>query len=173
MPAVTSSRKRSYLVEEVGVEPGDQLQQLHQRMFRNDPALASRHRPSSPALPPGSSTPTPYVPDPSPPLGTAFGSPLLGTPPTGPVAVGSIRSRPWFATAFAALVCLCTLGFATSAVVGYHAVRRRSLPLALAAVGYLVLVNGGLIEVDGAPEQVAGGGPIQQRPEPSSNSFRA
>jgi DNA-binding SARP family transcriptional activator len=100
---------RRYLVEEYGVEPGQQLQDLHAEILRGAPA------------------PAPVL----------VGAPAVVTP--APVVVEG-APRPtvgrWVAWSVPILVALFSLGLATWAVTGYHAVRRRSRRLALWTLAY-------------------------------------
>jgi DNA-binding SARP family transcriptional activator len=127
---------RRLLVEEFGVEPGEQLQQLQLGILRSDPALAVS----------GGSTPLP-IPVPATtgaaPLPGRSGAPRSTLAPTGTGSrPGSSRAR-WrssFPGLLAVLVPLASFGVATWGVVAYFALRRRSRTLALAAAGYFGLL---------------------------------
>ncbi|HVQ90263.1 MAG TPA: BTAD domain-containing putative transcriptional regulator [Mycobacteriales bacterium] len=153
-----------FLAEELGVEPGDRLRDLHQRILRADPTLAGPPPPAAPSPVP-SPAPSPIPPQPgqagwpgaagwSGPGGWAgpVGWPDPGdwtgpghwegpggrAAPARPVRVG------WWRLvgrgALAAVVPFGTAGLATFIAIGWFATWRRSQWLLLASVGYLALV---------------------------------
>jgi hypothetical protein len=123
---------RNLLVEEYGVEPGEQLKQLHQRMLRTDPALL---------LPPGQAVQTSGDPGPKElaPVAAAGASPATGPLPAAVMMAAPRRRRGWFLKPLAAILPVVTLGLVTGPIMAVIAVWRRSRRLGLAAVGYLVL----------------------------------
>jgi SARP family transcriptional regulator, regulator of embCAB operon len=132
---------RAYFVEEFGAEPGEPLQQLHQRILRSDPTLAAPVDSPAPvaATSPPPTSPPPMSPHPvSPPVPAAMPSqaviPPLRLPPDR-------RSRWWsWVWLFGAvLMTFGTCGYLTCLVVGVYAIRRRSWANAAAAAGYLVV----------------------------------
>ncbi|MFG1928459.1 BTAD domain-containing putative transcriptional regulator [Cryptosporangium sp. NPDC048952] len=150
---------QEHLREEFGVDPGDHLRELHQRILSSDPTLAlpSRAKPSAPdgppdaapepTLPPSSSA-RPVLPPP-PPYGLAHPSPapLLPGPPSYPVSPPASINPPatdhraligWIRAVFFTTLAVCTLGHATFLVVGYYGLRRRNTWNIIAAVAYLL-----------------------------------
>jgi DNA-binding SARP family transcriptional activator len=114
LAAYTSARRR--LVDEVGVEPGPDLRQVHERILRAEPAAGT--------------APIPVAPRP---------------PPVPPAPVQAVRAAggrtwTWWATRIAVcLVPLCTIGLLTCAVFAFLAAWRRQRTLGYAAAGYLAL----------------------------------
>ena len=122
---VFRSARRQY-VDELGVEPGVELQDLHRRMLQSDPSLAGP--PRTPASPPAGPRPPAFA-RPAP----AMRVPMLAAPPV------QQPKKPWWhwmLTFGAAAVCLGSLGFVTWLVMAVVAAFRRSWRLALAAAGY-------------------------------------
>lgn len=127
---------RAYLADEFGVEPGERLQQLHQRILRSDPTLA----------PPTDAAPV------SPPIGTAPVSPATGAVPPLPTASWpppSVPPEPPPSTRHALLarvvgtvVPLFSFGSLTWLVFVIYAVHRRSMAYGVAALGYFALIVG-------------------------------
>jgi DNA-binding SARP family transcriptional activator len=159
---------RAYFVEEFGAEPGEPLQQLHQRMLRSDPTLAwpvDGPAPAAPSPPPVPPAPLSPAPPPAPTQAPQMPAPDISgmpsrapmppvpaiPPPLAPMpAVPAIlppqsrqgqRSRWW---SWVWLVGAIVLAFGSCdylvwLVVGVYAIRRRSVLNAVAAVAYLVL----------------------------------
>jgi DNA-binding SARP family transcriptional activator/DNA uptake protein ComE-like DNA-binding protein len=132
---------RRYLADEFGVEPGERLQDLHQRILRSDPTL-SPPTTTDDVVVPGPVVPVPVAPAPAYPRKERF---------------------PWrrvLAFLVATGLPLATFGVGSFAVVAYYAARRRSLALALTAAGYLGLVGVFFAAVelakDGDPLDVGG-----------------
>jgi DNA-binding SARP family transcriptional activator len=146
---------RRLLVEEFGVEPSEELQQLHLAILRSDPALAV----------PGGSSPRaePVVTGAAPLPGGwgPLGDPLVSTPTGSTSGSGRAGWRSWLLGVLAVLVPLASFGLATWGIVAYFALRRRSRRLALAAAGYFALLAVSLLaafvlDPDG-PETGTGG----------------
>jgi DNA-binding SARP family transcriptional activator len=156
---------RTLLNDEFGIEPGEQLQALHQGILRGDPRLLGPVHPTGQSGSPSAvSGPAPAVlnqppvavPGPYPPPGPAPGpgsgpvpGPALWSVPGPPFgAVGTVPpSRPpttwgvWLARVVGVLIPLASMGAFTWAVVAYLAGRRNSWRLGLAAGGYLILTG--------------------------------
>ncbi|HTF12564.1 MAG TPA: BTAD domain-containing putative transcriptional regulator, partial [Asanoa sp.] len=122
---------RQFLAGEFGVEPGNELQDLHRRMLRSDPALVGSPRPAEPA------------PHPHPRLPVALPLPLPAVMPLAP-APGHRAWRwgdspPNWVRVCAVLVTLAGAGLVTWLVIGAYAVNRRSRILGAIAAAYLGL----------------------------------
>ncbi|TDB94452.1 BTAD domain-containing putative transcriptional regulator [Actinomadura sp. 7K534] len=166
---------RDFFAEEFGVEPGERLQNLHVSILRADPALAlpaaekrggAPPPPDRPAPQPSKATsqavPPPREPRvlPVPPGGVPgprfpdapamprFPPPGPAPPFAHPMAMPAARRLPWPLRAILVSLPLLSFGTVTWAAVTYFAARRRSLPLALAAVGYLALTVLCFVAVD-------------------------
>ncbi|WP_192809850.1 BTAD domain-containing putative transcriptional regulator [Actinomadura rudentiformis] len=132
---------RAFLIEEFGVEPGERLQQLQLGILRSDPALggpaASTSGPASgpaPAIAP----PTPAHAPVSPVAPVSWAPPAGGdaTAPSG--SPRTVRTSPsWPLKLLVASIPVITCGTVGWAVIAFFAARRRSVPLGLAAAGYL------------------------------------
>jgi DNA-binding SARP family transcriptional activator len=146
---------RAFFVEEFGAEPGEPLQQLHQRILRSDPSLAAPVDPAPAAVDPWPSAPTsppplsppvsppPMAPDQPPPALPVAPVPQVapGAPPPPLLAPGPQDDKQrgaWALLGVGLGVSICLCGYFSWAVVGYYAIRRRSWPHVLAAVFYLV-----------------------------------
>jgi DNA-binding SARP family transcriptional activator len=130
---------RAYLSDEFGVEPGERLQQLHQRILRSDPALAPAEDPSVVLMAPAS-PPIPAV--------TPNGVPV--SPPWAPPPQAAFQPQPssgqgWrIAMKLGAIaVPLLSVGTLTWMVILVYALQRRSKVLIVTAVGYLLLAAAG------------------------------
>jgi SARP family transcriptional regulator, regulator of embCAB operon len=129
---------RRFLDEEFGVEPGDRLQRLHLAILRSDPALSPE-------------TPVP-VPVPTP----------VSAPPPEPVATTRRPARWWTWTPWALAIALplVSLGMLAWVVMAVLAALRRSVALALFAVGYfllfLVFVMASSDDINSTGENVSG-----------------
>jgi len=144
---------RAYFVEEFGAEPGEPLQQLHQRILRSDPALAApvdSPAPVAPVSPPPISPPVPAaVPAPAQIPGLA---PLVATIPSlGLVRDERSRWWSWFWLVGAILLAFGSCGYLAWMVVGVYAVRRRSVLHALAAGIYLIIAVVSLVALFSDP----------------------
>ncbi|MEH1123819.1 BTAD domain-containing putative transcriptional regulator [Micromonospora sp. CPCC 206061] len=131
---------RAYLSDEFGVEPGERLQQLHQRILRSDPALAPAEDPSVVLMAPASPT-IPVVT----PNGGPVSPPWAPQPPLAAFQPQPPSGQGW---RIAMKVCaiavpLLTVGTLTWMVVLMYALQRRSKVLIVAAVGYLLLAAAG------------------------------
>jgi DNA-binding SARP family transcriptional activator len=142
---------REFLAEEFGVEPGERLQRLHERILRSDPTLML-----VPGDPPPKDSPTPPPParrpsQPAPqpphmeeqpgtvgtsyvPLNLAAGPTAIRTSPAAPP--GRTRWRSWLGRSILVALPIVTFGLAGWAIIAYYAARRRSRWLATAAAGY-------------------------------------
>lgn len=141
---------RRFLAEELGAEPGDQLNQLHLRILRSDPTLLA---PGAPAPPTAATAPPPAV------NGHAAGEagaaraaivtlltlgparsrpPAAGRTPAPPTPDGG-RRRRWLGGLVAIAIPVASLGLLGWAVITYYAVMRRSWTIGLAAAGYFAL----------------------------------
>lgn len=136
---------RRLLVGEYGVEPGQQLRQLHQRMLQTDPTLLP-----APARP-GRAVEAPPIDLPRPGPGSA---PALVPVPVSPQLPGTRPwwRRGWFLKPLVAILPLATLGLASGPVMTVIAVSRRSRLLGLAAVGYFAAAITGFALVGEDPE---------------------
>ncbi|MGN9913171.1 BTAD domain-containing putative transcriptional regulator [Phytohabitans sp. LJ34] len=127
---------RAFFVEEFGAEPGEPLQQLHQRILRSDPTLAAPVDSPAPAAP---VSPPPVSPPPgAPPTPPSMPSPAM----LPPLRLPPDRPSRWWAWVWlvgAIVLTFGTCGYLSWLVVGVYALRRRSWPNALAAAGYLLL----------------------------------
>ncbi|GAA4692290.1 hypothetical protein Prum_038570 [Phytohabitans rumicis] len=126
---------RDFLADEYGVEPGEQLQDLHQQILRSDPGLSM---PMSPA-PPGSPAPPPlppYMPH-MPYMPYAPGPPSPQLP--------AAKELPAWARFGAVLVPVFSAGSLTWMLMAAFAVHRRSRVLGVLAAGYLVLAVAGCL----------------------------
>lgn len=137
---------RAYLADEFGVEPGERLQQLHQRILRSDPALAPAEDPSvvlpslaiptSPPIAAGVPVSPPWMP---PPPHQAY-----LPPPQRPAGPGWRLAAKIGAVALPVL----SLGTLTWMVFLAYAVHRRSKLLGFATAGYLLLAVTGCVIAD-------------------------
>ncbi len=130
---------RSFLVEQFGVEPGTELQQLHQRMLHIDPTLEWRDHSAPPPDVPPPDLRGPLVPG-YPPAATAW-APVPGWPRI-PAQIPAARPgvRHWAGRLLAVGVPIMSFGLASWAVVAYLAGRGRRWSRAAAAAGYFVLL---------------------------------
>lgn len=135
---------RERLVEEIGIEPGDSLQQLHQQILGADPALLAPVR--------GAAQPEAH---PEPAADVVDGvvdepmRPMVALPVgVGPDAAARRRRRRLAAVALTA-VPLLTFGLATWAVMAVVAALRRQPWLWLASIGYLACTVTFFVAVDG------------------------
>ncbi|QGN46737.1 BTAD domain-containing putative transcriptional regulator [Micromonospora sp. WMMD558] len=167
-----------------GIEPGEQLRELHRRVLSADPALlpapdpgpVAADAPAPPAetvaAPPAATAPAepparnaPPAPPPASaaiPSGTGPAPPLPGYGPPGllpPPPILPPRRRRWpaepaprwlanLATTLGTLLVLVSLGFITWLIVFVYAVWRQSGRLALAGVGYLVVLVGFIVVLE-------------------------
>ena len=133
----TYREARMHLVTTHGVEPGAALQHLHQQILQNDPTLTV----------PGSS-PAPFVEPPRaapqywPPAASAQGQPE------------TLRWQDWALKFAAAAVPIISVGMLSGPLVGILAIRRRSLRLGAAAVGYLAVTLGGALLIDTSSDEI-------------------
>lgn len=141
---------RAYVTAELGIEPGEPIQRLHERILRADPDVTDR---------PGQvdATPIDATPASAEPATTIAGTTVTG-PPDRAVRTAIDRdtdlpdSVRWGAKLLAIVVPVVTFGFATWAVVGALAAWRFTrgrpglTPNVVAVGGYLVLA-GALIGV--------------------------
>jgi DNA-binding SARP family transcriptional activator len=135
---------RAYLSDEFGVEPGERLQQLHQRILRSDPALAPAEDPSIVVMAPAS-PPIPAVALGSIPVSPPWAPPppyLAHRPPPRPSS-----AQGWMVAAKIGAVALpvLSLGTLTWMVFLTYAVHRRSKLLGLVSAGYLLLAVTGCV----------------------------
>ncbi|HEY0471309.1 MAG TPA: BTAD domain-containing putative transcriptional regulator [Kribbella sp.] len=149
---------RRQLVEAHGVEPGADLQQLHNRLLQNDPTLSATSSPTTPAF-----TATATPPDTAPymtaaPPGAAV---MYGAPPAASYAVSSTADgrprrtwRDWLVKAVVAVIPIVTIGLASAPLMAVLAIQRRSLRLGLAAVGYGAATVAGYVMVDTSSDVV-------------------
>jgi hypothetical protein len=141
---------RQFLNDEFGIEPGERLQALHQRILRGDPSLAGpahpdhrdSGRPTVADVPDLTRTDQPLVPDlPPTPVPSLWSVPVPSpgvpgvVPPSRPPATWGI----WLARVVGVLIPVASFGVFTWAVVAYLAGRRNSWRLGLAAAGYFAL----------------------------------
>lgn len=144
-----------YLDEELGVGPGEQLRALHLAILRGEPL------PGGPDARQVAAAPTPavaHLPAFAPPATRL--APPSALPVVGPAALpvptttgaGDRRWRHRLGQVAAALIPFLTFGVASWAVVAFLAVRRRSLPHGLAAVGYFGLIAFVFIALGHGPE---------------------
>lgn len=112
---------RHFLAEEFGVEPGERLQRLHLAILRSDRTLTPAGEPAAVSL-----TPTPRF--------------ATTAAPSAPAPAAYVALRRWAARLLAIAVPLLSFGFFTWAAITFFAVRRRSVTLGLAAVGYFLLL---------------------------------
>jgi DNA-binding SARP family transcriptional activator len=118
---------REYLVAEYGVEPGEELRDLHRRILRNDPGLAS------PAMPAHEPIPIPIpIPEPEPEPGWE----PIPIPVPEPRPAPRPRTLPLVGGLVGALFALASVGLVTWAVIAVYAAARRSRWLGVAAAGY-------------------------------------
>ncbi|GAA4438755.1 BTAD domain-containing putative transcriptional regulator [Phytohabitans houttuyneae] len=141
---------RAYFVEEFGAEPGEPLQQLHQRILRSDPTLAPPvdSPPPVPVQPPVA--PWSPMPVPQPP---GLGMPPLAAtiPPVQPRQSQRSRWWSWIWLVGAILLTFGTCGYLAWLVVGVYAIRRRSWPNAAAAAFYLLVTLVSLVALFSDP----------------------
>jgi DNA-binding SARP family transcriptional activator len=135
---------REYLLDELGVEPGERLQETHRRILRNEPipaAVIPQPRPpeSAAVVAPYSPAPVPYSPVPYPPL------PYPPAPPPHAMMPG-LPFMPrrqgilWAEVILAAVLPLVTCSFGSWLYFAYAAFQRRSINHVLVACGYLAAV---------------------------------
>ncbi|BEL09570.1 hypothetical protein Q0Z83_077610 [Actinoplanes sichuanensis] len=127
---------REYLLDELGVEPGERLQETHRRILRNEPipaavipaaAVPQPRQPESVA--PYSPAPLPY-PSAPPPHAMMPGLPFM------PRRSGIL----WAEVILAAVLPLVTCSFGSWLYFAYAAYQRRSINHVLVACGYLAAV---------------------------------
>ncbi|MFC5263799.1 BTAD domain-containing putative transcriptional regulator [Kribbella qitaiheensis] len=136
----TYREARTLLVSTHGVEPGSALQHLHQQILQNDPTL----------IPPQSS------PAPAPPVAPPQAVSQYW-PPAPPVQAGepeSLRWQDWTVKFAAAAVPIISVGMLSGPLVGILAIRRRSIRLGAAAVGYLAVTLGGALLIDTSSDEI-------------------
>ncbi|MCW6003050.1 helix-hairpin-helix domain-containing protein [Micromonospora sp. CPCC 205371] len=145
---------RAYLSDEFGVEPGERLQQLHQRILRSDPALAPAEDPSVVAMAPAS-PPIPTVAPNGVPVSPAWAPPppyLAHRPPPR-----TSSGQGWMTVAKIGAIALPLLSLGTLTWMAFltYAVHRRSKLLGLVAAGYLALAITGCViaEATGSEEE--------------------
>jgi SARP family transcriptional regulator, regulator of embCAB operon len=143
---------RRYLDDELGIEPGEQLKALHLAILRGEPAPGEQDSrrivaavPVAPTGPPPAALagPTPAFGPPAAALAPPPFLPIPGPPALPAPATTGAADRRWrhrLGQLVAALIPLLTFGVASWAVVAFLAVRRRSWPHGLAAVGYFALI---------------------------------
>ncbi|MET7708029.1 BTAD domain-containing putative transcriptional regulator [Micromonospora sp. NPDC005413] len=142
------------LREEYGIEPGEALQELHRRILRSDPTLTAAAKPSNEPEPPRPVATQPVEPvmpiaASQRPSGVGYPPSLLSTPlHTPPPSAATKRARRqtprWVSrtvTVLGTALVLLSFGCLTWLVILAYAFWRRSWRLALAGVGYLVLVT--------------------------------
>ncbi|MFG1880803.1 BTAD domain-containing putative transcriptional regulator [Micromonospora sp. NPDC049102] len=141
------------LREEYGIEPGGALQELHRRILRSDPTLVMAEPTEPEAPPPVAATvrepatpmvaPAGLIPTQPAPAVVSAPPPLL-PPPPATATKPARREAPYWAsrtvTILGTLLVLLSFGCLTWLVILAYAVWRRSWRLAVAGVGYLVLV---------------------------------
>lgn len=134
----TYREARTLLVNSHGVEPGSALQNLHQQVLQNDPALTT---------PQSSPDPSVQLPQPAPQY----------WPPAAPVQGGqpeTLRWQDWALKFAAAAVPIISVGMLSGPLVGLLAIRRRSVRLGAAAVGYLAVTLGGALLIDTSTDEI-------------------
>ena len=138
---------RRVLVDAHGVEPGPDLQSLHNRMLQNDPALNNRPQPIQDAP-----APTPeWTPAP------AMAPPAIPPPPTAPPAVVEpLTWKTWLLKFGVALVPIATFSLAAGPLMGIVAIRRRSIRLGIIATIYLAGTVAGFTMIDTSSDEVTG-----------------
>ena len=144
----TYREARTRLVSTHGVEPGSALQHLHQQILQNDPTLIAPQ--SGPA-------PTPAA-EAAP---AAFGWPAPPPPqywsPEVPVQAGepeTLKWQDWAVKFAAAAVPIISVGMLAGPLVGILAIRRRSVRLGAAAVGYLAATVTGALLIDTSSDEI-------------------
>ncbi|WP_165949234.1 BTAD domain-containing putative transcriptional regulator [Kribbella turkmenica] len=159
---------RAQLVETHGVDPSRHLQDLHQRILQDDPALTPAtatvtsppaaatvtSAPSAATVTSPPSAPAPAVPAAAPSAPPAAAAPPPA-PPTSPAAHGD-RMRYWALKFLVAAVPVLSVGMLGGPAMGVVAVRRRSARLGLAAAVYLVATIGGALMVDTSSDEITG-----------------
>lgn len=136
---------RAYLADEFGVEPGERLQQLHQRILRSDPALAPTEDPSVVVMAPAAPPIAAGTPD-----GVPVSPPWIPPPPQPHLPPPRTAGQGWRLAAKIGAVALpvLSLGTLTWMVFLTYAVYRRSKLLGVATAGYLLLAVTGCVIAD-------------------------
>lgn len=128
---------REYLLDELGVEPGERLQETHRRILRNEPIPAAVVPAPRPPLPQESTAlVAPYSPAPPP------YSPLPHAMMPGLPFVPRRSGILWAEVILAAVLPLVTCSFGSWLYFAYAAVQRRAVIHVLVAAGYLAAVFG-------------------------------
>ncbi|TCN44308.1 DNA-binding SARP family transcriptional activator [Kribbella orskensis] len=148
----TYREARTLLVTAHGVEPGNALQHLHQQILQNDPTLTT---PQSSPAPTSAAGAAPAV------FGWAAPPPPQPVPQYSPpealVQAGepeSLRWQDWVVKFAAAAVPIISVGMLSGPLVGVLAIRRRSVRLGAAAVGYLAVTFGGALLMDTSSDEI-------------------
>ena len=141
----TYREARTLLVNAHGVEPGNALQHLHQQILQSDPTLT---------------TPTPTPAQEAAPAAFGWAAPPpvpQYRPPEVLVQAGepeSLRWQDWAVKFAAAAVPIISVGMLSGPLVGILAIRRRSVRLGAAAVGYLAVTLGGALLIDTSSDEI-------------------
>ncbi|MEU8659987.1 BTAD domain-containing putative transcriptional regulator [Actinoplanes philippinensis] len=141
---------REYLLDELGVEPGERLQETHRQILRNEPIPADPAPPAGPAPAPvlpapvspspvaaHPASPQPYSPQiysPQPYSPQPYPAPVLGIP-LPPRRDGI----PWAEVILAGLIPVVTCGFGSWAWFAYATFQRRALREAIPLVCYVAV----------------------------------
>ncbi|HET6987367.1 MAG TPA: helix-hairpin-helix domain-containing protein, partial [Kribbella sp.] len=140
------------LVSTHGVEPGSALQHLHQQILQNDPTLIAPQ--SGPA-------PTPVAEAAPAAFGWAAPPPPQAAPQywpsETPVHAGepeTLKWQDWAVKFAAAAVPIISVGMLAGPLVGVLAIRRRSVRLGAAAVGYLAATVTGALLIDTSSDEI-------------------
>lgn len=143
---------RAFLSSEFGVEPGIQLQRMHQRILRSDPELRSPTATATPApvrpqdgagqpavVQPAAAQPAdvqPAAPTAPPGWATATDLPPVTMPPLLRPSM-PVRLRLWVELVAGGFLPVYSCGMLTWAVFAYHAATRRSPVQAVVSLVYL------------------------------------
>ena len=132
---------RGLLVSAHGVEPSPALQNLHQQILQNAPALSPPD--ISPAV---ADNPAAAPIDDAPPP--------AWEPPSQVVESDRLTWRDWVLKFAAAAVPIISVGMLSGPLMGVLAIRRRSVRLGLAAVGYLATTLVGAFLMDTSSDEI-------------------
>jgi DNA-binding SARP family transcriptional activator len=134
---------REYLLEELGVEPGERLQETHRQILRNEPIPTEPVRPATAV--PEPRPPVEPMPVPVQPYSPALVAPYSPAPPPHAMMPG-LPFMPrrqgilWAEVILAAALPLVTCSLGSWLYFAYAAFQRRSVRHLLAAVGYLAAI---------------------------------
>jgi DNA-binding SARP family transcriptional activator len=163
---------RRLLVDAHGVDPGPDLQALHNRILQNDPTLDTPPATSAVGASPAQDSPA-TAPEPPPAPWVSPAPPAPGSwpaaPPTagwagiypapgqwpspvvpavGVVAPDRLTWRDWVLKFAVAAVPILSVSLAAGPLMGILAIRRRSIRLGIAAAAYLAASVAGYIMID-------------------------